>query len=1774
MDVLNNRYKIIERLYLNTKDISSFLAEDLWDHKSRTFNLKIIEASIIETDCLNLLKENFLFIKQLKSPFHFQNYEFSKLFSVDGNRVVDDSFIYTHEYIKDEIPLSDYLKTASAESILQIIVLLCKALNYISIYGLGYKIIKLADIFIINTGQDMAIKLKDFVTSIFEHSLAILPQDNSNIRNFEYNNDTIKNIIISILAGEEVLNITEDYFEKLQNHYENKSLDTKDKNIINCIFKICRQLIQNQSDRGVYLLYEIIKDINKTLNMNFSIETGKFLNNHETNRILKIEEREIEKKEVLSNFYKLQTAKSANNIFFVQGQSGIGKTEFLSELYFLFLLEKCNVYTIPDLSGFNDESFVLHILRNLFLNTLAKNNILFERGMQESFEFFTQQKENKDALFVEKIKYKFINTTANLLRKGMLDSFNVFIVDDIHVASDFMLDIFFSLIADCENQKKVIFIFSYNQLNIMQNKYAEKFVSVLKEQNNTEIIQLYNFSESNISYLIKNILEVKYIPEVLTKKIYSYTNGNPAFSVKTIHSLIASGAIKKDLDSGLCVLSGDILNPSIPLQPFLAKDVSIDNLLNNFDKEKISFLNMLAVFQDGFTIHNISAISEMEIAYIQSCVSYFLEKNILKEYSSPLSLMYTFTDKVFHNTLYEKLDYSYKMKIHKKIIQEIKQSSGIFPSEIIWHAEKADELDVAIKYCIKNEAKIKKQQTADVYTFIFEKLYLFVPENYVSKRMHILLLLAQSYYELKKISLCKDKLEAAQCLMESHTVNKKYITELYIIKTDLQMLTKASNDDIKKTLKMAEMKVDNLNDFYIETKMLFTKIKFLEYQNKIRAAVAEAEKLITLCGSNKKILDIKIEVALKLGNYLYNLKLYHEAKQAYGNAAILAGRHDNSKIKNSAFNNLALIYLKHEHNYTKAAEYYTQIIYTKDELEDMPIKILAMLSFAALNVFRGDYHEAYDICDQAIRKIKQHHVYGRLTFAYVLMYEITVYLGKYDQAFIYKDLAEKQLKKNKNSIHKGYQVAFYHTSAWLCVCFGDYAGELKYLNKMLNIISDSEYSAYKPFVLFRLELNKLASFKIDSTIELTKLYTELMKRKHAKIISPIFQDILICIWLIIKKRHDLDFTEILKDLRTKDISKFSKGIKTYLLILKSYINIKNTQSALLEANASIIPDTSPELNIDIKIRLGLSCFIKQEIYAAIVYFMDAQNIIKQLLNIIPEKLRLRFFNINDYALPFIITSDYIAKKLKQDYLLNGNKITNAKMLSFLNTKIETILSIDDVFIKGVATDILSKTKFKNKKTIDIIRNFSSDFMKNIRVLLEFAAVNLLATSFDVFIVNMDNTMESLFNFNKNDEIKKIYQTINDFGYNWFSLMERRGCASSLVIPLHYTSNIQIKEYITGYLVFISDNIINNFGECGKVFYNRIKHIFAFLVESFKMRREASIDRLTSVLTRKYIETAFDDLVNISKANNKPFSILMYDLDHFKKVNDIFGHQSGDAVLKATADVVLKALNRKQLAGRLGGEEFIILLPNTDINEASDFAEKIRKRIEALSFENPDIKITVSIGAASFPQHGLTRQALLSVVDQALYKAKNSGRNQVFVWQENLESAVRSTNKLEGVLTGDIIKDTKKVFNFIRLISLIRRNIPKTKRLDICMEKILDIIGAEKGFFIPVKNGRGNLMRPFFTSELIKSAGFVFNKKLIKEVLTEKSGLYKIDWDNIAKKNEVTGVPSWDSVLITPIIKKERIVSLIYLSIAMKKKEFSVEDLNLLNFLAECIAPFF
>ena len=491
-------------------------------------------------------------------------------------------------------------------------------------------------------------------------------------------------------------------------------------------------------------------------------------------------------------------------------------------------------------------------------------------------------------------------------------------------------------------------------------------------------------------------------------------------------------------------------------------------------------------------------------------------------------------------------------------------------------------------------------------------------------------------------------------------------------------------------------------------------------------------------------------------------------------------------------------------------------------------------------------------------------------------------------------------------------------------------------------------------------------------------------------------------------------------------------------------------------------------------------------------------------------------------------------------------------------------------------NIIAQTKqsgiFKNKSIDDIVEKFTDDFLQNIKILLNFTALNLLANSADVFITANDGKIKSLFNFGKNKAIGKIAQLIESSTYKMANIKADDGISSHLVIPINYHCNKQTGNTVTGYLVFVSTKEINNFGNFGISFCLSIENIFAFLIESYKAQQEAATDKLTSALTRKYTEDALSDLLTASKMKNSGFALLMYDLDKFKKINDTFGHQTGDTVLKAVANTVLSILKKGQILGRVGGEEFIVLLPDTKKEQAFIIAEKIRKQVEALLFDDPDIRITISIGIAVFPRHGSTEKDLLSKVDQALYAAKNRGRNQTVVWKESIEPGKKKADRLAGILSGNSLSDAKNILSFIDTVSLIRSSISKPKKLEIFLEKIIDATGADSGIFVyPIKEKISKNILKYMPAQ---KPEFPVNKNFITEVISEKKELCKIDWENISGKSDITGIPSWNSAILVPIILKGEIKAVIYLVVEIRKKEFGIEDLNLVNLFAGLIAPFF
>ena len=170
------------------------------------------------------------------------------------------------------------------------------------------------------------------------------------------------------------------------------------------------------------------------------------------------------------------------------------------------------------------------------------------------------------------------------------------------------------------------------------------------------------------------------------------------------------------------------------------------------------------------------------------------------------------------------------------------------------------------------------------------------------------------------------------------------------------------------------------------------------------------------------------------------------------------------------------------------------------------------------------------------------------------------------------------------------------------------------------------------------------------------------------------------------------------------------------------------------------------------------------------------------------------------------------------------------------------------------------------------------------------------------------------------------------------------------------------------------------------------------LKNISLSERVSIDNLTGIKNRYYFDERIKEEVDLAKRQKVSFSLLLFDLDHFKLVNDNFGHDVGDKVLKRVTDAVSKIIRSYDIFARWGGEEFVVLMPNTTEAEAVPAAEKIRKNVEDIS--HPDIeKITISIGIAIWEADDDVDQIFVKA-DKALYTAKNQGRNRVMVYKKS------------------------------------------------------------------------------------------------------------------------------------------------------------------------------
>jgi diguanylate cyclase (GGDEF)-like protein len=212
-------------------------------------------------------------------------------------------------------------------------------------------------------------------------------------------------------------------------------------------------------------------------------------------------------------------------------------------------------------------------------------------------------------------------------------------------------------------------------------------------------------------------------------------------------------------------------------------------------------------------------------------------------------------------------------------------------------------------------------------------------------------------------------------------------------------------------------------------------------------------------------------------------------------------------------------------------------------------------------------------------------------------------------------------------------------------------------------------------------------------------------------------------------------------------------------------------------------------------------------------------------------------------------------------------------------------------------------------------------------------------------------------------------------------LDATGCA--YIVPLIFKDNLR------GFLLY-SGKL-----EGSRDFLRTLFHQITMAIENARLYHSAVTDGLTGLYIHRYFQIQLDQEFRRMARHGRVFSLLMTDIDHFKKFNDTYGHQTGDAVLKGVAGILQNHTREMDIVARYGGEEMAVILPETDAAGALRAAEKIRFAVEQYAFSGGGVKVTISIGAATAtPKGPADKETLIKMADEALYRAKEGGRNKV------------------------------------------------------------------------------------------------------------------------------------------------------------------------------------
>lgn len=486
------------------------------------------------------------------------------------------------------------------------------------------------------------------------------------------------------------------------------------------------------------------------------------------------------------------------------------------------------------------------------------------------------------------------------------------------------------------------------------------------------------------------------------------------------------------------------------------------------------------------------------------------------------------------------------------------------------------------------------------------------------------------------------------------------------------------------------------------------------------------------------------------------------------------------------------------------------------------------------------------------------------------------------------------------------------------------------------------------------------------------------------------------------------------------------------------------------------------------IKNNISLFLIFILFSYLLFRMKFQDVILFPLNYLKDKIRSLdvenmgkvSFDLHHYIKDEFGELSEILEKIRLETVKFNKEIdlvfdTTAKMTSYTNDIFNFILftlnRIENIFedIQGLFIVIYNKENFS-----DVITIHSDNFLKN--------NISLNIENFDV-LINL---------FKKSNEHEKYY-ILKDKNI----IFIKKDLTDDKEIILAIVKDMDLSELEKKYL-----NII-----------------LLHLIHSMNLLNLANYDSLTKLLNRNAISSRIKKELQRTQRYNKKLSIILLDIDNFKKINDTYGHITGDIILKNIANLIKAQLRDSDYVGRWGGEEFLIVLPETSLDKATEIAERIRKLIEHHTFEinGTNIHLTASLGVASVEEHGISIDELIQAADIALYSAKTKGKNKVLVL---------SKDKIKEFIHKEFIKqdELKNIFEKDNLV-------PFFQGIHDINSDNFDIFGFEVLARVKTKYGytsASNFISDFIKFGFIEKLDIIIQNKALEYIASKNLKNYK------------------------------------------------------------------